>query len=73
MAVLAAVLVLGIEGSALRRPSLPRAGWSQPILFGRRPVAVVLRPVGDVLQPAATMVRRGTGSYLRDLKLLEVG
>src|SRR3954471_5516684 len=65
MAVLAAVLVLGIEGSALRRPTLPRAGWSQPVLFGRRPVAVVL-------QPAATKVRRGTGSYVRDLRLLEV-
>jgi MFS family permease len=65
MAVLAAVLVLGIEGSALRRPPLPRGGWAQPVLFGRRPVAVVL-------QPAATRVRRGTGSYLRDLKLLEV-
>jgi len=66
LAVLAAVLVLGVEGSALRRPSLPRAGWAQPVLFGRRPVAVVL-------QPAATRVRRGTGSYLRDLRLLEVG
>jgi MFS family permease len=65
MAVLAAVLVLGIEGSALRRPSLPRVGWSQPVLFGRRPVAVVLQP--------AVKVRRGTGSYVRDLKLLEVG
>jgi MFS family permease len=65
MAVLAAVLVLGIEGSALRRPSLPRVGWSQPVLFGRRPVAIVLQP--------AVKVRRGTGSYVRDLKLLEVG
>jgi hypothetical protein len=36
------------------------------VLFGRRPVAVVL-------QPAATKVRRGTGSYVRDLRLLEVG
>jgi len=65
MAVLAAVLVLGIEGAALRRPSLPRVGWSQPVLFGRRPVAIVLQP--------AVKVRRGTGSYVRDLKLLEVG
>src|SRR3954449_4700231 len=73
MAVLAAVLVLGIDGPALRRPSLPRTGWSQPVLFGRRPVAVVLHPVSEVLQPAATKVRRGTGSYVRDLKLLEVG
>ena len=72
MAVLAAVLVLGIEGSALRRPSLPRAGWAQPVLFGRRPVAVVLRPVGAALQPAVGRVRRGTGSYVRDLQLLEV-
>ena len=55
------------------RPSLPRAGWSQPVLFGRRPVAVVLRPVGDALQPAATRMRRGTGSYVRDLRVLEVG
>ena len=44
MAGLAAVLVLGIEGSALRRPPLPRNGWAQPVLFGRRPVAVVLQP-----------------------------
>jgi MFS family permease len=66
MAVLAAVLVLGIEDRTLRRPSLPRTGWAQPVLFGRRPVAVVL-------QPAATKVRRGTGSYVRDLRLLEVG
>jgi len=66
MAVLAAVLVLGIEGSALRRPSLPRAGWAQPVLFGRRPVAVVLQ------QPAVVRMRRGTGSYVRDLQLLEV-
>jgi MFS family permease len=73
MAVLAAVLVLGIDGRVLRRPSLPRAGWSQPVLFGGRPVAVVLRPVGGVLQPAATRVRRGAGSYVRDLSLLEVG
>jgi MFS family permease len=73
MAVLAAVLVLGIEGSALRRPSLPRAGWAQPVLFGRWPVAVVLRPVGEALQPAASRVRRGTASYVRDLRLLEVG
>jgi hypothetical protein len=65
MAVLAAVLMLGIEGSALRRPALPRAGWAQPVLFGRRPVAVVV--------PAATRMRRSTGSYLRDLRLLEVG
>jgi MFS family permease len=72
MAVLAAVLMLGIEGSALRRPSLPRTGWAQPVLFGRRPVAIVLRPV-EALQPAATRVRRGTGSYLRDLRALEVG
>jgi MFS family permease len=73
MAVLAAVLVFGIEGSALRRPPAPRAGWAQPVLFGRRPVAVVLRPVGEALQPAAARMRRGTGSYLRDLTLLEVG
>jgi len=66
MAVLAAVLVLGIEGSALRRPSLPRPGWAQPVLFGRRPVAVVLQ------QPAVVRMRRGTGSYVRDLQLLEV-
>jgi MFS family permease len=65
MAVLAAVLMLGIEGPALRRPSLPRTGWSQPVLFGRRPVAVVLQP--------AVKMRRGTGSYVRDLRLLEVG
>jgi MFS family permease len=72
MAVLAAVLLLGIDGRALRRPSLPRAGWSQPVLFGRRPVAVVLRPVGEALQPAATKVGRGACSYVRDLTLLEV-
>jgi hypothetical protein len=65
MAVLAAVLVVGIEGSALRRPALPKSGWAQPVLFGRRPVAIVLQP--------AVKVRRGTGSYVRDLRLLEVG
>src|SRR4051794_983793 len=63
MSVLAGVLVLGIEGPSVRRPAMP--GWAQPVLFGRRPVAVVLAP-------ATTRVRRGTGSYLRDLKLLEV-
>jgi MFS family permease len=64
MSVLAGVLVLGIEGPSVRRPVVP--GWAQPVLFGRRPVAVVLAP-------ATTRVRRATGSYLRDLKLLEVG
>jgi MFS family permease len=73
MAVLAAVLVLGIDGRSLRRPSQLFVGWSQPVLFGGRPVAVVLRPVGEVLQPAATRMRRGAGSYLRDLTVLEVG
>ena len=63
MSVLAGVLVMGIEGPSVRRPVVP--GWAQPVLFGRRPVAVVLAP-------ATTRVRRGTGSYLRDLKLLEV-
>ena len=63
MAVVAAVLALGIEGPAVRRPAVP--GWAQPVLFGRRPVAVVLAP-------AAVRVRRGTGSYLRDLRMLEV-
>src|SRR3954451_12499575 len=63
MSVLAGVLVLGIEGPSVRRPAMP--GWAQPVLFGRRPVAVVLAP-------ATTRVRRATGSYLRDLKLLEV-
>ncbi|WP_448616316.1 MFS transporter [Modestobacter sp. URMC 112] len=63
MAVVAAVLVLGIEGPSVRRPAVP--GWAQPVLFGRRPVAVVLAP-------AAVRVRRSTGSYLRDLRMLEV-
>jgi MFS family permease len=53
----------GVAGPSVRRPVMP--GWAQPVLFGRRPVAVVLAP-------ATTRVRRGTGSYLRDLKLLEV-
>ncbi|MQA36481.1 MFS transporter, partial [Modestobacter roseus] len=42
-AVLAAVLVLGVEGEQVRRPVLPAWGWAQPVSFGRRPVAVVLR------------------------------
>ena len=66
MAALAAVLVLGIDGAQLRRPSLPRTGWAQPVAFGRRPVAVVLG------QPAVVRIRRGTGSYVRDLQLLEL-
>ncbi|MEX5721311.1 MFS transporter [Geodermatophilus maliterrae] len=67
MALLAAVLVLGIEDDALRRPALPRRPtWLEPVRFGMRPVAVALRP-------ATTRVRAGTGVYLRDLRLLEVG
>ncbi|MCZ2804980.1 MFS transporter [Modestobacter sp. VKM Ac-2983] len=73
MAVLAAVLVLGIEGEQVRRPVLPRRGWTYPVLFGRRPVAVVLRPVGVVLRPAAARANVGACSYVRDLQLLEVG
>jgi MFS family permease len=67
MAVVAAVLVLGVEGSTVRRPAVPRRpAWLEPVLFGLRPVAVALRP-------AASRVRGGTGGYLRDLRLLEVG
>jgi predicted MFS family arabinose efflux permease len=70
MAVLAAFLVLGIEGSHVRRPVLPAVpGWAQPVLFGRRPVAVVLRPVAQVLRPAAARVR-GAG---RDRDPVELG
>ena len=72
MAVLAAVLVVGIEGEQVRRPPLP-AGWSQPVLFGRRPVAVALRPVGLVVRPAVQRAGRGACTYVRDLQLLEVG
>ncbi|WP_299957317.1 MFS transporter [uncultured Modestobacter sp.] len=71
MAVLAAVLVLGIDGEQIRRPAMP-AGWAQPVLFGRRPVAVVLRPMGAAVRPAVTRVRSGAGTYVRDLQLLEV-
>ncbi|WP_246626802.1 MFS transporter [Modestobacter italicus] len=70
-AVLAAVLVCGIDGESIRRPALP-AGWAQPVLFGRRPVAVVLRPMGAAVRPAVTRVRSGAGTYVRDLQLLEV-
>ncbi|MGY1748735.1 MFS transporter [Modestobacter sp. SYSU DS0511] len=73
VAVLAAVLVLGIEGEQVRRPVLPRRGWAQPVAFGRRPVAVVLRPVGGVLRPAAVRAHVGVCSYVHDLRLLEVG
>ncbi|MGY1856891.1 MFS transporter [Modestobacter sp. SYSU DS0290] len=73
VAVLAAVLVLGIEEERVRRPVLPRWGWAQPVAFGRRPVAVVLRPVSGVLRPAAVRAHVGVCSYLRDLQLLEVG
>ena len=70
MAVLAAVLVLGIEGSHVRRPVLPAVpGWAQPVLFGRRPVAVVLRPVAQVLRPAA----RALSGRDRDREPVEVG
>ncbi|GAB4079861.1 MFS transporter [Modestobacter muralis] len=72
MAVLAAVLVLGIEGSAVRRPVLPAIpGWAQPVLFGRRPVAVQLRAGGE--GALASRVRSGACNYIRDLELLEVG
>ena len=72
MAVLAAVLVLGIEGESVRRPPLP-SGWAQPVLFGRRPVAVVLRPMGEAVRPAVQRVRSGACTYVRDLQVLEVG
>jgi MFS family permease len=67
LAVLAAVLVLGLDGDRIRRPALPRngEGWVLPVTAGLRPVAVRMRPV-------AVRVRGGTGSYLRDLQQLSV-
>src|SRR4051794_12162885 len=70
MAVLAAVLVMGIEGPALRRPTVP--GWVQPVVFGLRPVGVVLRRPGLALRPAAVRVRGLGGSYVRDLRALSL-
>jgi MFS family permease len=60
LAVVAAVLVLGLDGDRIRRPALPHAdeGWLLPVAAGLRPVAV--------------RVRGGAGSYARDLRLLAV-
>jgi MFS family permease len=60
LAVVAAVLVLGLDGSRVRVPSLPRTGpaWAVPVASGLRPVAV--------------RVRGGAGAYVRDLELLAV-
>src|SRR4051812_10706641 len=66
LAVLAAVLVLGVEGPALRRPTVP--GWVQPVAFGLRPVGVALRRPGQALRPAVVKVRGAGGSYVRDLR-----
>jgi MFS family permease len=67
LAVLAAVLVLGLDGDRIRRPALPRngEGWVLPVTAGLRPVAIRMRPV-------AVRVRGGAGSYLRDLQQLSV-
>ncbi|OMQ15100.1 hypothetical protein A7K94_0211855, partial [Modestobacter sp. VKM Ac-2676] len=72
-AVLAAVLVVGVQGEQVRRPVLPRWGRTQPVFFGRRPVAVVLRPVGGVLRPAVVRSQVGVCNYVRDLELLGAG
>ncbi|MCW2678595.1 MAG: conserved rane protein of unknown function [Modestobacter sp.] len=60
LAVVAAVLVLGLDGDRIRRPALPHPdeGWLLPVAAGLRPVAV--------------RVRGGAGSYVRDLQLLAV-
>ena len=60
LAVVAAVLVLGLDGARVRVPTLPRTGpaWVVPVASGLRPVAV--------------SVRGGTGAYVRDLELLAV-
>ncbi len=68
LAVLAAVLVLGVEGPALRRPTVP--GWVQPVAFGLRPVGVALRRPGLALRPAVVRARGAGGSYVRDLRAL---
>jgi MFS family permease len=58
LAVLAAVLFMGLDGDKIRRPALPRPGegWAIPVAAGLRPVAV--------------RVRGGAGVYLRDLQAL---
>jgi MFS family permease len=60
LAVVAAVLMLGLDGDRVRRPALPRPGegWTLPVAAGLRPVAV--------------RVRGGAGSYVRDLQVLAV-
>ena len=75
MAVLVAVLVPGIDGSTVRRPALPALpGWVQPVLFGRRPVAVVIRPVAEAaVRPVAARVHVGACSFVQDPELIEVG
>jgi MFS family permease len=60
LAVVAAVLVLLLDGTRVRVPALPwpEEGWSMPIAAGLRPVAV--------------RVRGGAGDYVRDLDMLAV-
>jgi hypothetical protein len=59
LAGVAAVLVLALDGTRVRVPSLPGPGWVVPVATGLRPVAV--------------RVRGGAGAYVRDLQLLTVG
>jgi MFS family permease len=60
LAVVAAGLVLVLDGGRVRRPTVqfPRDGWPVPVAAGLRPVAV--------------RMRGGAGSYVRDLQVLSV-
>jgi MFS family permease len=60
LALVAAVLVLVLDGARVRVPALPRTGpaWVVPVATGLRPMAV--------------RVSGGTGAYVRDLELLSV-
>lgn len=60
LAVVAAGLVLTLDGARVRYPAVPRPGegWMVPVAAGLRPVAV--------------RVRGGAGTYVRDLQVLSV-
>ena len=59
LALVAAGLVLTLDGDRVRNPAVPRGeGWMVPVAAGLRPVAV--------------RVRGGAGTYVRDLQLLSV-
>jgi MFS family permease len=73
LSLVAAVLVLGLDGDRVRRPSLPGIppGVRLPgLLPGVVPEWVA--PAVGGLRPVASKVGRGTRSYVRDLEMLSV-